>query len=108
MSNQEISRNANILHNVLKQFEFYFPEEFEKTDISRCGHCNATGLKDKHQMFFCTNCGGTGYVGYDKIQKSYVCRKCNGAGCGKCKHTGMVDWVTHAVGGDLWKSERWL
>ena len=39
--------NANKLHSIIKQFEHYFPEEFQKTDIHKCGHCNSTGLKNK-------------------------------------------------------------
>lgn len=96
-----VSKNSNKLHSVLKDFEFYFPEEFEKTSVKRCGHCNATGIKDKQQLFFCDNCGGTGYVGYEKIQKNYTCRSCNGGGCAMCYNTGMVDWVTHATGEDV-------
>ena len=98
--------NANKLHSVIKQFEHYFPEEFSKTDIHRCGHCNATGLKDKHTLEFCDYCGGTGYVGYEKVTRSYTCRGCNGAGCNHCNQTGMTDWISHANGRDI--EEGWL
>jgi len=100
----EIEANANKLHTVVKNFERFFPEEFEKTDINRCGHCDSTGLKDRSMSkcpYFCFNCGGTGYVGYEKIYKSYTCRMCNGSGCDICDYTGMVDWVTHANGRDV-------
>lgn len=98
--------NANKLHSIIKQFEHYFPEEFSKTDIHKCGHCNATGLKDKQTLEFCDYCGGTGYVGYEKITRSYTCRGCNGAGCNHCNQTGMTDWISHANGRDI--EEGWL
>ena len=97
----EITENVNKLHLVIKDFEHYFCEEFEKTGIKRCGHCNATGLSNIHQIYFCSYCGGTGYVGYEKIKKAYTCRHCNGGGCDICEYTGMVDWVTHANGRDV-------
>lgn len=101
-----IEKNANKLHIIIKNFEAYFPEELAKTGINKCGHCNATGLKDPSQVtseFFCSNCGGTGYVGYEKIKKDYTCRMCNGSGCDECDYTGMTDWITHAMGRDIRK-----
>ena len=98
-----ITANANKIHKTIKDFKRIFPEEFIKTDIKSCGHCNATGLKDKHQMYFCDNCGGTGFVGYEKIEKSYTCRHCNGSGCDVCNYNGMVDWIIHANGRDIRK-----
>ena len=101
---REMIDNANKLHGAIKNFEHYFPEEFVKTNISKCGHCNGTGLEDKSQIYFCWNCGGTGYVGYEKITKSYTCRYCNGSGCDICEYTGMVDWIIHANGRDVRKT----
>lgn len=105
----DIENNANKLHSIIKNFELYFPEELVKTNIYRCGHCNATGLEDQSQatsQFFCSNCGGTGYVGYEKIKKSYTCRMCNGPGCDMCDYTGMTDWITHAMGSDIRKEPK--
>ena len=101
MMGSRLLENTNNLHGAIKTFEYYFPEEFEKTDIKKCGHCNSTGLTDKSQMRFCENCGGTGFVGYEKIQNSYTCRSCNGGGCQLCKYVGMIDWVKHATGEDV-------
>lgn len=98
-----IKENSNKLHGIIKNFSTYFPEEFERTNINMCGHCNGTGLSDFNQIFFCDNCGGTGYVGYEKIKKGYTCRSCNGSGCDICDYTGMVDWVLHATGRDIRK-----
>ena len=100
----DIEQNANKIHGVIKHFEEIFPEELAKTNIKKCGHCNATGLQTKHQTdakFFCFNCGGTGYVGYEKVKKAYTCRMCNGSGCDICEYTGMTDWITHAMGSDV-------
>ena len=105
----DIERNANKIHSVIKHFEYIFPEELAKTDIKRCGHCDATGLQDRSQAthpFYCFNCGGTGYVGYEKIKKAFTCRMCNGSGCDLCDWTGMVDWVTHAMGRDVRKPPK--
>ena len=105
----DIEQNANKIHRSIKHFEEIFPEELAKTDIKRCGHCNATGLETTYQTsseFFCFNCGGTGYVGYEKIQKSYTCRLCNGSGCSFCDYCGMTDWITHAMGSDIAKAPK--
>jgi hypothetical protein len=66
---------------------------------------------------FCKNCKGVGYVylgnpdvsnlgdydclsGYNIDGVNFVCKSCNGMGCGKCNHTGIVDWVSHIMGGE--------
>ena len=102
----EQQTRANKIFMVLKDFERYFPDEFYKCDIHRCGHCDGTGLGNKHSMSQCTNCGGMGYVGYEKIGKEFVCRTCNGYGCEKCDMRGFVDWVVHANGRDIKKYKK--
>jgi len=98
--------NTNNLHIIIKKFQTMFQEEFEKTGISSCGHCNGTGLGSKHHIIFCTNCGGVGYKGFEKLKGQFVCRSCNGSGCRKCGMMGFVDWIDHARGNDLYKKDE--
>lgn len=99
---------ANRIFQVIKDFASLFPEEFEKCDIKKCGHCGGTGLKDIHHNIFCDFCGGMGYIGFKKIRGNFVCRACNGYGCRRCNHDGTVDWITHANGGDTIGGDRYL
>lgn len=101
-------KRVNKFFEVIRNFETLFPEEFEKCDIKKCGHCGATGLKDKHYTKFCDFCGGVGYTGFKKIRGDFVCRACNGYGCGRCNHNGIVDWITHANGGDTIGGDKFL
>lgn len=104
IAGEKIIIRANRILTVIKDFENLFPDEFMKCDIKRCGHCGGTGLKNKHCLDeFCTLCGGIGYRGFEKIQGDFVCRTCNGSGCGKCNNLGIVDWVAHANGSDIMK-----
>jgi len=91
---------SNKIFEAIKDFETLFPEEFEKCDIKQCGHCTA-GFIDHSMVKMCTNCGGMGYVGFTKIKGEFVCRACNGYGCGHCNQSGIVDWITHANGSDI-------
>lgn len=94
-------QRANKIFKTIKDFESLFPEEFEKTSIRQCGHCNGTGFSDKSLQNQCSNCGGMGYVGFKKIYGAHVCRACNAYGCTYCNNEGVVDWVTHATGADV-------
>ena len=76
--------------------------EFVKTEIKSCGHCNGTGLFNKSDMNdFCDECHGVGFTGFDHLGNDFVCRSCNGIGCKKCEEKGIVDWIAHAMGSDL-------
>jgi hypothetical protein len=95
----------NKLHAIISNFCFYFPEEFEKTNIKMCTECGGSGLpcKPKQEITYwqpgtiCEKCGGFGYK-FNEVNGQYICKKCNGTGCNKCNHTGFVDWVTNAMG----------
>lgn len=97
---------ANRIFKILKEFSDMFPDEFEKCDIKKCGHCNNTGLQNKQTSLICDNCGGMGFVGFKKLYGKYVCRSCNAYGCDKCEYKGIVDWVDHVRGNDLWKESE--
>jgi len=93
---------TNEIYSIIKNFEYWFPEEFKKCDIIRCGHCNGTGLKDKNtEAGYCVYCGGIGYKGFKKLNNQFVCRTCNGGGCNLCDHRGIIDWISHARGADI-------
>jgi len=98
----DFNLRTNEIYSVIKKFEHWFPEEFVKCDIKRCGHCNATGLKDKNtEAGYCAFCGGMGYKGFKKLENKFVCRTCNGGGCNLCNHEGTVDWIAYARGADI-------
>ena len=94
-------RRSNKIFKTIQSFESLFPDEFETCGIYKCGHCNATGIKNKSSLENCTDCGGMGYVGFKKLYGHHVCRTCNGYGCRLCKHSGTVDWITHANSSDV-------
>jgi len=96
---------SNAIFQIINKFHEMCPEEFAKTGIHSCGHCR-NGIRDKHILDFCSNCGGIGYVGFKKLYGQHVCRSCNGSGCIKCDKKGIVDWITHARGGDLYKDKK--
>lgn len=98
---QDQITRVSYIFNVISEFERLFYDEFQKTSIKKCGMCH-NGLKSKYDMSdYCDNCGGTGYVGIEKMLGEYVCRRCNGGGCFICKNKGVVDWITHCNGKDL-------
>ena len=97
---------SNSIFQTIRKFHEMCPEEFSKTGINPCGHCGGTGVIDKHILNFCSNCGGVGYIGFKRLYGQYVCRSCNGSGCQKCNNNGVVDWITHARGGDLYKDKK--
>jgi hypothetical protein len=64
---------------------------------------------------FCDKCKGVGYVylgerdssnlgepgylnGYSIDGINFVCKLCDGKGCGHCDNTGIVDWISHLMG----------
>jgi len=96
MDSVQLQTRSNKIFRIINDFANLFPDEFEKCDIKKCGHCNAVGFTDASLQNFCSNCGGMGYVGFEKLYGEFVCRGCNGYGCGKCEEKGVVDWVTHA------------
>ena len=97
---------SNKIFRIINDFMNLFPEEFEKCDIEKCESCKATGFTDQSLQRQCMSCGGMGFVGYEKLYGEFVCRMCNGYGCGSCKNTGVVDWVTHARGSEITKRRR--
>jgi len=101
MDEHRLQSRSNHIFKTIQTFERLFPDEFEKCGIKQCGHCNATGISNKHSLEHCSNCGGMGYVGYEKLHGEHVCRSCNGYGCGMCNYNGTVDWVTHARSSDI-------
>lgn len=96
----DLQNRSNKIFKVIKDFQYLFPDEFEKCGIVSCGHCNGTGLTKADLQTLCTNCGGMCYVGFKKLCGNFVCRTCNGYGCYKCNNKGTVDWITHANGRD--------
>ena len=104
---REFGRDQRIhgIIKAIKKFESLFPEEFRKCDINRCGHCDGTGLEDKHQMIWCGWCWGVGYKGFKKIEGESICRTCNSYGCMKCEFKGTVDWIAYAIGSDISKGK---
>jgi len=101
MDNIDKQTRANRIFKIIKDFENLFPDEFRKCGINKCGHCEGTGIGNKHSMSLCTYCGGMGYRGFEKIGDEFICRGCNAYGCPKCNQTGIVDWCSHARGNDL-------
>ncbi len=92
---------ANKIFRIIKDFETLLPDEFEKCGIVKCGHCNGTGISNKHTLVICRVCGGMGYRGFEKLYGEYICRTCNGFGCDRCDKRGIVDWIKHANGNDM-------
>ena len=88
------------------------PKYFEYTGIVKCEECAGTGLykykyMDKNDASwetnnFCEECNGVGFIGLcgeDNIDEmNFVCNNCNGNGCEKCKHNGVIDWISNIMG----------
>jgi len=104
MSPGDFLLETNKLHASFKQFEANKPVQFKEKGISRCGHCNGTGLKlnDPHRP--CEHCISVGYVGYKEIEDETTCPDCNGTGrslgyennvfdCKTCEGFGRLDWI---------------
>lgn len=98
----------NKIFETIKNFETLFSEEFEKCGIKKCGHCGGTGLKENSQVIYCSFCGGIGYKGFKKLEGEFVCRSCNGYGCNRCNHEGIVDWIIHANGKDQIGKDKYI
>jgi len=94
---------SNRIHNIIKQFIYFFPREFEKCDIKICGHCGGKGFteKSKYEIYLdglgkvCDKCDGVGYRGYTFFIEGKTCA-CNGTGCDVCKYNGWLDWISAA------------
>lgn len=107
LTTQQI-RRSNLFHEFLKRQDACY---FEESSITKCQKCHTTGLANYKQMAdggswdtasFCDNCNGIGYKGVaSEIQidlLNFVCKQCDGIGCVKCDHRGIVDWVTNIMG----------
>lgn len=104
--NQDQQIKANGIFTTIRSFQTMCPEEFEKTGIHSCGHCDGRGIFKQGDIIFCDNCGGVGYIGIEKLYGQFVCRSCMGPGCPKCQFSGVVDWIVHARGADLYKENE--
>lgn len=102
----QLLMDNNWLHSKLKDFERNNPKQFVKTDIKRCGHCNATGLKQNDPHTACKDCVGIGYIGqqgFTELIGEVICPDCNSTGkdvsdirvrdCKICGGTGHLDWI---------------
>jgi hypothetical protein len=99
LSMEQISKSL-ALHTAIKVFRHYFPEEFDKTNITECVPCQGLGITDKYDMnpsSICENCMGVGFLGYEHLETGYVCKHCNGVGCKNCSDKGFVDWIKNAM-----------
>lgn len=99
LSMEQINRSL-ALHQAIKIFKYYFPEEFAKTNIVECKPCNGLGITDKYNMdpsSVCLECMGVGFIGYTHLEQGYLCKVCNGVGCKNCDQKGFVDWVSNAM-----------
>lgn len=105
---QQQRNRANILHGFLKKQSL---EYFQETGISTCNNCYATGLRVNRSLSgdfswdtanFCKECNGIGYKGLSGGMQidliNFICKRCDGIGCDKCNHKGIVDWVTNIMG----------
>ena len=104
-SSKEIEK-ANKLHQVIKTFGEYFPEEFKKCDIKLCDDCEGKGFlaSQTYGTYFaglggvCQKCNGVGFIGFKFLMHERVC-KCNGVGCEICNQRGTVDWIDAIIKG---------
>jgi len=93
----------NEIHLSFKKFEENFPSEFKLTGITRCGHCNGTGLNPENKQTACLKCMSVGYMGFKSIKEETICPDCNSTGrkvelnhvadCKTCLGSGRLDWV---------------
>lgn len=96
------------LHVIVKNFREAFPDNFENSGLKICPNCQGTGLPVKkgensditfwEPGTYCDSCSGIGFLGAERIYNKYLCKFCKGNGCKKCRDSGLVDWVTHAMG----------
>jgi DnaJ-class molecular chaperone len=96
--------DGNELHATFKHLEANYPGEFKLAGLTRCGHCNGTGLKLQNLEVACVECVGVGYVGFKSIEEETVCPDCNSTGkklemdnhvtdCKTCRGAGRLDWI---------------
>ena len=106
-------RQKNKAENIFKMLRKQTPEFLEEKQITKCDHCDGTGLNatklDGQSGYswadtnsYCDKCYGVGYLGYDKSidfdGTKYMCPVCQSVGCKDCEDTGFVDWITHIMG----------
>ena len=100
----KLLRDTDRLHQTLKNFEEFMPDDFERLGISKCVHCDGTGLRGRDPHAACNECVGVGYRGFQTIKKQSICPDCNSTGkhleyennvteCKTCEGTGRLDWV---------------
>jgi DnaJ-class molecular chaperone len=104
------SRKADVLHHLFHSMKDH---ELKENNIRLCPECKGTGLlgltkyEDSGYAWdgsYCKTCDGVGFLVDDVenivIDKSnYLCRECFGKGCTRCNYSGLVDWITHLMGG---------
>lgn len=99
LNTHQINRSL-ALHQAIKVFRHYFPEEFAKTNIVPCKACNGLGITDQHYISpasICFECMGIGFMGFESLEGGYVCKICKGVGCSNCNEDGFVDWIKNAM-----------
>ncbi|RLD63312.1 MAG: hypothetical protein DRI84_09835 [Bacteroidetes bacterium] len=112
LTEKQVAR-ANRFHAILKTKG---KEYFKENNIVPCSCCDKTGLRYTKMTdvngevyatgwdtsSFCNECNGIGYKGiangFQIDILNFICRNCDGIGCGECNHSGVVDWVTHMMG----------
>jgi DnaJ-class molecular chaperone len=109
--NQKQLLLRNKIYGIIKNFEEFFPDELKKTNLHKCTTCDGSGLNvyinkdtgitfwDHGQEQVCLGCGGFGYS-VKELNGEYLCQKCKGLGCSKCKNTGKIDWITRIMGNE--------
>ena len=113
----EMLSNTNSLHSKIKKLEADFPGKFRANGISRCGHCNGTGLNSNNLEVACKHCNGVGYRGFKELEDMTICPDCNASGyrlkynndvdaCPTCEGDGRLDWI-QAIQKGVKLSEIW-
>lgn len=99
-------------NNFFKQILATEPELLEEKGLTRCDHCDGTGLGSLTKLHkggyswdptqYCNDCHGVGFLGMKNLktfdEKLFICGECNGVGCKECDQSGFTDWIAHAMG----------
>jgi len=100
--------NINLEH-IDKNSLFVFLNRLSENSsipLSKCKHCNGTGLSGVYKMTFgfswsggeCEYCHGTGFDCNSFENLIFICDNCNGSGCSKCNNHGFLDWLQNLRG----------